>query len=113
VDEATCRRGARTKAVTVAQVVYSARSLDDIERAFQFLRDENPGAARDAVTAIQSAVDNLGAHPLIGRRVEGELRELVISYGRTGYVALYRFVLAQDQLRILALRHQREIGFLP
>lgn len=97
----------------MAEVVYSARSLQDIERAFQFLREENPAAALDAVTAIQSAVENLCAHPLIGRRVEGELRELVISYGRTGYIALYRFVVSQDEARILALRHQRQIGFLP
>lgn len=55
----------------------------------------------------------LGAHPLTGRRVEGELRELLISYGRTGYMALYRFVIARDEVRILALRRQRELGFLP
>lgn len=97
----------------MAEVVYSARSLQDIERAFQFLRDANVAAALDAVYAIQSAVDNLRAHPLIGRRIEGELRELVISYGRTGYVALYRFVVARDEVRILTLRHQKEIGFLP
>ena len=97
----------------MAEVVYSGRALQDIERAFQFLRDENPAAVLNAVAAIQSAVDNLRAHPLIGRRVEGELRELVISYGRTGYVALYRFVIARDEVRILALRHQRELGFLP
>lgn len=51
-----------------------------------------------------------------GRRVcstEGDLRELVISCGRTGYIALYRFVVARDEVRILALRHQREIGFVP
>ncbi len=97
----------------MAEVVYSARCLQDIERAFQFLRDENPAAAVAAVAAIQSAVENLRAHPLIGRRVEGELRELVISYGRTGYVALYRFVIGRDEVRILALRHQRELGYLP
>jgi plasmid stabilization system protein ParE len=97
----------------VASVVYSARSLVHIERAFQFLRDKNPLAALNAVTAIQSAVDNLAAHPLVGRRVEGELRELVISYGQTGYVALYRFVVSRDEVRILAIRHQRELGFLP
>lgn len=113
MDEASCRRGAHAKAIAVAEVVYSARSLQDIERAFQFLRTESPASALEAVTAIQSAVDNLRAHPLIGRRVEGELRELVISYGRTGYVALYRFVVSQDEVRILALRHQKEIGFLP
>lgn len=97
----------------MAQVVYSARSLAHVERAFLFLLDKNPGAAQDAVVAIQSAVDNLAAHPLIGRRIEGELRELVISYGETGYVALYRFVVSQDEVRILAIRHQRELGFQP
>ena len=49
----------------------------------------------------------------MGRRVEGDLRELVISFGDTGYIALYRFVVQQDTVRVLALRHQREIGYLP
>jgi plasmid stabilization system protein ParE len=97
----------------MAQVVYSARSLVHIERAFQFLRDQNPAAALDTVTAIQSAVDNLAAHPLVGRRIEGEVRELVISYGQTGYVALYRFVVLRKEVRMLAIRHQRELGFQP
>ena len=97
----------------MAQVVYSARLLAHSERAFQFLRDKHPAAAQDAVSAIQSAIDNLSAHPLIGRRIEGELRELVISYGHTGYVAIYRFVVSQDEVRILAIRHQRELGFRP
>ena len=98
---------------TVAKVVYSARALDHIERAFEFLRDKNPDAALSAVAAIQSAVDNLAAHPLVGRRIEGELRELIISYGHSGYVALYRFVVSRDEVRILTIRHQREVGFLP
>ena len=97
----------------MATVVYSKRALDHIERAFAFLRDKNPDAAQSAVTAIQSAVDNLASHPLVGRRLEGELRELIISYGQSGYVALYRFVIAKDEVRILAIRHQREIGYLP
>jgi addiction module RelE/StbE family toxin len=97
----------------VAEVIYSAQALLDIERAFHFLRQENPLAAIESVAAISSAIDNLRAHPLIGRRVEAELRELVISYGRTGYVALYRFVIGHDEVRILALRHQRELGYLP
>ena len=97
----------------MAQVVYSARSLDHLERAFRFLRDKHPSAAISAVEAIRSGIDNLSAHPLVGRRIEGELRELVISYGQTGYVALYRFVVAQNEIRVLAIRHQRELGFLP
>lgn len=97
----------------MATVVYSKRALEHIERAFEFLRDKNPDAAQSGVTAIQSAVDNLAAHPLVGRRLEGELRELIISYGHSGYVALYRFIVSADEVRILAIRHQREVGFLP
>jgi plasmid stabilization system protein ParE len=97
----------------VATVVYSARSLAHIERAFEFLRESNPGAARESVAAIRSAVDVLAVHPLIGRRIEGEYRELVIAYGQTGYIAIYRYVVAQDEVRVLALRHQKEIGYLP
>lgn len=97
----------------MATVVYSRRALEHIERAFTFLRDKNPDAAQNAVAAIQSAVDNLAAHPLVGRRLEGELRELIISYGHSGYVSLYRFVVSTDEVRILAIRHQREIGYIP
>jgi plasmid stabilization system protein ParE len=97
----------------VATVVYSKRALDHIERAFEFLRDKNPDAAQNAVTAIQSAVDSLAAHPFMGRRIEGDLRELIISYGHTGYVALYRFLISTDEVRTLAIRHQHEVGFLP
>jgi plasmid stabilization system protein ParE len=84
-----------------------------LERAFEFLRLESPPAAIHAVAVIRSAVDHLASHPLLGRRVEGEIREVVISYGKTGYIALYRFVVARDEVRILAVRHQREIGFIP
>jgi plasmid stabilization system protein ParE len=97
----------------VAKVVYSARSLDHIERAFHFLRTENPSASLGAVAAIQSAVEHLANHPLVGRRLEGELRELVISYGQTGYVALYRFVISRDEMRVLAICHQRDLDYRP
>jgi plasmid stabilization system protein ParE len=113
LDEPAGGRRDSGAAQAVAKVVYAARSLDHIERAFQFLRDKNPDAALSAVEAIQSAVNNLAAHPLVGRRVESELRELIISYGHSGYVALYRFVVSRGEVRILAIRHQRELGFQP
>jgi plasmid stabilization system protein ParE len=97
----------------LATVVYSARWLGHLERAFELLRIENPQAAVHAVAGIRSAVDQLASHPLLGHRLEGDIRELVISYGKTGYIALYRFVVARDEVRILALRHQREVGFIP
>jgi len=89
----------------VAQVVYSASAIENLT--------EDSAPALAAADAIESAVNNLSAHPLVGRRVEGDIRELVISFGATGYIALYRFVVQEDQVRVLALRPQREIGYLP
>jgi plasmid stabilization system protein ParE len=97
----------------VAEIVYSARAVETLAHALEALHAENPPAAVAVLDAIESAVANLAAHPLLGRRVEEDLRELVISYGETGYIALYRFVVQQDEVRVLALRHQREIGYLP
>jgi plasmid stabilization system protein ParE len=51
-------------------------------------------------------------HPLIGRPVEEGLRELLISRGQSGYVALYSYEQAENVVLILATRHQREAGYL-
>jgi plasmid stabilization system protein ParE len=47
-------------------------------------------------------------HSVIGRTVEHGLRELVISRGRSAYLALYRVDLSRNLVRILATMHQRE-----
>ena len=39
------------------------------------------------------------------------MRELVIPFGETGYVALYRYDTEGDLVYILAFRHQREAGY--
>jgi plasmid stabilization system protein ParE len=96
-----------------ATVVYSAQALDDIERALESLSVADGQLAQDSALAIRTAVEALAPHPLIGRRIEGDLRELIISYGRTGYVALYRFDLRRDEVRLLALRPQRDVGYVP
>lgn len=95
----------------MAAVIYSARALAHLERACEFLAQSDPNAALKAATAIQSAVSTLAAHPLLGRRIEGEIRELVISFGKSGYVALYRFLPHLDLVRVLAVRHQRELDY--
>ena len=52
------------------------------------------------------------AHPRIGRPngAGSALRELVISHGETDYIALYEHAPAEDLVRIVAIRHQREAG---
>lgn len=95
----------------MATVVYSRAVLDHLERSFEFLRERDPEAAVRAATAIQSAVSMLADHPLVGCSVAGDLRELVISFGKTGYLALYHFLPHLDEVRVLAIRHQRELDY--
>jgi plasmid stabilization system protein ParE len=95
----------------LAKLSYSGRALADLERLTDFLIESDPRAALETVGLIEEAVGLLARHPLIGRPVEHPLRELVISRGRTGYVALYSFEEAQDAVLILAIRHQREAGY--
>jgi len=95
----------------LAAVSYSARALGDLDRLFDFLAAESPDAAVAASESIVDAVTNRERHPYIGRPVRGRLRELVISYGRTGYVALYRVAARRDRIEVLAIRHQRAAGY--
>jgi plasmid stabilization system protein ParE len=95
----------------VAQVTYSDAAADDIERLFEFPAAKDPYAASAAVAAIRSAVELLAEHPLIGRAMHGPLRELVISFGKSGYLALYRYRPERDEVRVLGVRHQRELDY--
>ena len=95
----------------MTQVGFSARALADLDRLFDFLAEHDPGAAGRAGSDIIEATGVLARHPLIGRPVEAGLRELVISRGSTGYVALYRYLPKEDRVDVLAIRHHREAGF--
>jgi addiction module RelE/StbE family toxin len=95
----------------VAQVIYVDEALLDLERLFDFIANDDLDAATNAIHHIREAVELLERHPLIGRPAEHGMRELVISYGKSGYVALYEFVETDDVVLVLALRHQRESGY--
>jgi plasmid stabilization system protein ParE len=95
----------------VATVVYGRRALEDLERLLTFLAREDAAAARRSAAAIASGVSLLAEHPLVGPVRHDDIRELVISFGKTGYVALYRFVPHRDEVRALGVRHQRELDF--
>ena len=71
----------------------------------------SPESAGAALAQIRAAVSVLSAHPQIGPRVDAHRRELVISHGATGYLALYRYDPRPDVVRILGVRHQREAGY--
>jgi plasmid stabilization system protein ParE len=96
----------------VALIVLSRRAVTDLERFAEFLLEGNRPDALRVGRGILRALAILESHPLIGRRHANGLRELVISRGKQGYIALYRFDEAHDVVRVLALRHQREAGYL-
>ncbi|MBS0338573.1 MAG: type II toxin-antitoxin system RelE/ParE family toxin [Proteobacteria bacterium] len=94
-------------------VVYLPEALDDLARLRDFLAGADLFAANETALLVTDAVNILANHPLVGRRAGGNWRELVISRGRSGYVALYRYDERADQVIVAAIRHQREAGYDP
>ncbi len=95
----------------MTRLVIAPRALDDIERLTEFLLETDALAAAATADILLGGLALLKQHPLIGRGVESGLRELVISRGRSGYLALYRYDTVNDTALILALRHQRKGGY--
>ncbi len=93
----------------MAELIYSAGALADLERVSDFLRASHPVQADETAALIVEALALLRRHPLVGRR-RGRLRELVVSRGSSGYVAAYTFDPTRDVVKVLRIRHQREVG---
>jgi len=94
------------------QVKFTPAALNDLERLREFLRSRNPVAAKRAAVAITKAIQLLAQHPQVGRPAEEmdiEYRELLIDFGDSGYVALYRY--EGGLVTVLSLRHQKEAGY--
>jgi plasmid stabilization system protein ParE len=95
------------------RVIFAPGAVRDLERLRDFLRPKNPSAANRAGQSILQGLKVLGQQPQIGRLTSDlpdEYREWLIDFGDSGYVARYRF--DGDTVVILAVRHQKEAGFL-
>jgi len=93
------------------RLIWTPAALTDIQRLYRFLAPKNPDAARRAVRAIRAGVKILAHQPHIGRMVQemDTMREWLIDFGNSGYVALYR--IEGNTISILAVRHQKELGW--
>ncbi len=89
--------------------VFAPRAFQDMERLTDFLLESDPAAAEAAADILIDGLKILQSHPLVGRPVEHGYREMLISRGRTGYIALYRYDAFKDIALILVVRHQREV----
>jgi plasmid stabilization system protein ParE len=83
----------------------------DLVRLTDFLIATFPEYAFDTADIVLNALEILGTHAKIGRPVRHGLRELVISRGASGYLALYQYDAKHDLALVLRVRHQRERGY--
>ena len=97
-------------------VAFSEAAAQDLEQLFDFaLQRELDSATGDldipnrAIQAIKEGMAFLESSPFACRKAAHSpfLRELVIPFGSTGYVALFEIV-DSSTIIIGAIRHQRE-----
>ena len=95
----------------MARIGLAPAVLDDLDRFIDHLAQFEVKDLSTRIDEIAQAVQVLSHSPLIGRKVRGGKRELVIGHDSRGYMALYRFVPDIDTVFMLAIRSQRESGY--
>ena len=95
----------------LAALTYSRGAFADLERIYDALAADDPTLAANSVALVGAAIADLAPRPLLGRPAEDGLRERTVSRGRTGYVALYRYLEPAGCVLILAIRHRYDAGY--
>jgi plasmid stabilization system protein ParE len=96
------------------RVRYTKAARDDLRRRYTHLLERDPPAVHRARNKIAKGVELLKEFPFTCRKASPDspfLRELVISFGSSGYVMLFEIEDAAT-VTILAVRHQREDDYL-
>lgn len=95
-------------------VRYSAAARYDLKRLYAYLLErsttvEELDLAERALDTIEAAIDSLKTSPFVYRKAGRSpfLRELLIPFGHSGYVALFEIDDAAS-VTVLAVRHQLE-----
>lgn len=92
------------------QIRFTKAAREDLKRLYSFLVNQDILAAEHALEAINKAIDLLKTFPFTCRKAKTDspfLRELIITFGSNGYVALFE-IEENNIVTILAVRHQRE-----
>lgn len=92
------------------KVRYTEAASDDLKRLLTFLAGQDLRAAQHARKAVAESIKLMQQFPFTCRKAIPEnslLREMVISFGSAGYVALFE-IEDNNTVTILAVRHQRE-----
>lgn len=92
-------------------LVWSQGAHADLARAYHFLAARDKQQAKRALRAIHDAAALLVRQPNLGRVVHtshAPQRELLVGFGRSGYVLRYEYL--GGTIVILGLRHQLQAG---
>ena len=88
----------------------------DLERLFDYVFERelhiaggDPTRASEALDAIRRGLDTLRRSPFTCRKAgeDALLRELLIPFANSGYVALFEIV-ERNEVMVMAVRHQLE-----
>lgn len=92
------------------RVRFTQRAEKDLVRLYDFLLTKDVNAAKNALASIRKGLKLLEYSPFACRKVAVNLprhRELVIPFGKAGYVALFE-IEDSSTVTVVAVRHQRE-----
>ena len=104
--------GQRTTPAGMSSVKYSAQTISDLQRLHDFLATQDKDVAKRAIAVIRDALTKIAVMPERFRPVEGRiyLREAIIDFGSSGYIARFRH-LPGDDILIARIKHQKEDDF--
>jgi plasmid stabilization system protein ParE len=96
------------------RVRFARSAIEDLVWLTEYLVRQSPERAHEAEPTIRNAVGVLCRLPFVGRPAQQQkdvsLRELLVPFGATGYVILYR-VGPGRVVSVLAARHQVEARY--
>lgn len=90
-------------------ILYSSEAVSDIDRLRNFLEVKNTQAAVRAIRAIWTAIERVERSPYIGQRTKDpSIYQIVVRFGRHGYVVRYRSLSEDDAIFVTRIWHGRE-----
>lgn len=96
------------------RVRFTQEAKNDLVRLYAFLLEKDINAAEKALEAIERGMDVMRYFPFSCRKATPKtplLRELLISFGNSGYVLLFE-IEDNRTVTVLAIRHQHEDDYL-
>lgn len=99
------------------KVIVSPTAQEDLERLQEFwIQADNTDVAIQAINTIVKALDFLITFPHSCRSAKTQVsdkpcRELIIPFGKSGYLALFEIQEETKRVAVLAVKHQRESDY--